>query len=82
LETPVELVEYVLRGDPRWTRKAILAAMEKGVEQTVRLPEPVPVHVLYWTAWVDESGTLQLRSDIYSRDSQLDAAFHTAPPAS
>ncbi|UCE07671.1 MAG: L,D-transpeptidase family protein, partial [bacterium] len=47
IEKPIDLAEYVLRGDPKWTRKDILAALAKGVEQTVRLPEPIPIHLLY-----------------------------------
>jgi murein L,D-transpeptidase YcbB/YkuD len=32
------------------------------------LPEPVPVFVVYQTAFVDAGGTLQFRPDFYSRD--------------
>ncbi|MEP3591219.1 MAG: hypothetical protein ABJN18_16835, partial [Marinobacter sp.] len=35
------------------------------------LPEPVPVYIQYWTAWVDDRGRLQFRNDIYNRDSRL-----------
>jgi murein L,D-transpeptidase YcbB/YkuD len=75
IEKPIELAEYVLRGDPEWTREKILAEIEKWVEQVVHLPEPIPVHVLYWTAWVDENGTIQFRKDIYGSDERLNEAL-------
>jgi murein L,D-transpeptidase YcbB/YkuD len=81
IERPIDLAEYVLREDPRWTKDKILAAINKGAEQTVRLPEAIPVHLLYWTAWADPNGNLQLRNDIYERDSVLYEALFEKPPA-
>ncbi len=80
IEKPLELAEYVLRDDPRWTREILLAAIKKGTEQEVRIPHPLNVHFLYLTAWVDERGALQFRDDIYGRDRLLDEAIHEKPP--
>ena len=79
IEKPLELAEYVLRDDPVWTRETLLAAIEEGTEQEVRIPHPLNVHFLYLTAWVDERGTLQFRDDIYGRDKLLDEALHGKP---
>ena len=35
---------------------------------SVRLDTRVPVHLQYWTAWVAEDGSLQVRTDVYQRD--------------
>jgi murein L,D-transpeptidase YcbB/YkuD len=80
IEKPLELAEYVLRGDPNWTREKLLAAIDEGTEQKVNIPHPLNVHFLYLTAWVDEKGTLQFRNDIYGRDKLLDEALHGKPP--
>lgn len=80
IEKPLQLAEYVLQGDPRWTSQAIRAALDRRVEQTVRLPEPVPVHLLYWTAWATRDGTIHFRGDIYGRDTPLAEALREAPP--
>ncbi|MGE5233385.1 MAG: L,D-transpeptidase family protein [Acidobacteriota bacterium] len=75
IERPIELAEYLLRGNPRWGREAILQAIASGREQVVVLPETVPVHLVYWTAWVDEQGAAQFRRDVYDRDAALLAAL-------
>jgi murein L,D-transpeptidase YcbB/YkuD len=79
VEGPIDLAAYVLRGDPEWTREEILAAIESGENRIVWLPEPIPVHVLYWTAWVDPQGALHFRRDVYDRDGPLDRALGEGP---
>jgi len=40
-------------------------------EIDLRFTNPVPVHITYQTAFVDENGNLQTREDIYGRDASL-----------
>jgi murein L,D-transpeptidase YcbB/YkuD len=40
-------------------------------EQNINLAHPIPVHITYQTAFVDEAGKLQIRDDIYGRDAAL-----------
>ena len=68
LEKPLDLAELLLGDDARWSRAAIDRVVADGREQTVRLTRPMPVHLLYWTARVDEFGTLKFWDDIYGRD--------------
>ena len=79
IEKPLELAEYLLRDDPRWSHKELASAITKGTEQIVMIHHPVNVHFLYLTAWVDESGTVQFRNDIYGRDALLDEALRQKP---
>ncbi len=79
LERPIDLAAYVLRGDPHWSREKILAAIEKGTEHTVRLPEPIAVHLVYWTAWAHSDGGVQFRQDIYADDPALENALREEP---
>jgi murein L,D-transpeptidase YcbB/YkuD len=71
IEKPVELAEYLLKDDPRWTPEKIAATIARGREAWVTIPNPLPVHLAYWTAWVDDAGTVQLRDDLYGRDKPL-----------
>jgi murein L,D-transpeptidase YcbB/YkuD len=79
IEKPIDLAVYLLQENPRWTREKITAAIKEGIEQKVLIPHPLNVHILYLTAWVDESGTLQFRNDVYGRDKSLDEALAMKP---
>jgi murein L,D-transpeptidase YcbB/YkuD len=81
IEKPFDLAVWALREDPRWTPEAIRAAIDAGEERSVRLPRTIPVHVAYWTAWVDDRGTLQLGRDVYGRDADLARLLGSGRPA-
>lgn len=78
IEKPAELLEYVLGPNPRWNRKT-LKTIDRTKEHIVGVPHPVPVHILYWTAWVDEDGKVQFRKDIYGRDKLLETVISPTP---
>jgi murein L,D-transpeptidase YcbB/YkuD len=80
IERPFELADWVLRGDVRWTHDALAAAAAVDAETTIQLPERIPVHITYWTSWVDEDGAVQFRDDVYHRNAALAAAL-AQPPA-
>lgn len=67
LEEPLELAKYVLGDDPAWAEAAIREAMHSGVEQEVKLKRPIPVHIVYFTAWIDDSGQPRFFDDVYRR---------------
>lgn len=68
---PFALANRVLENNSRMTPEAIQSAFDQTEQKTVTLQNPIPVHLLYWTAWVDADGTLQFRKDIYNRDEEL-----------
>ncbi len=80
IEQPVELALELLREDPAWNAARLKQELTTAVDKTVMLPRKIPVHLLYWTAWVDEDGTAEFRRDIYGRDSLLSEALFGAPP--
>jgi len=80
IQQPIELAVYLLQQDLRWNRDAILRALDDGVDRSVPLPEPMPIHLLYWTAWADGDGTIQFRRDIHGRDAPLWKPLRAAPP--
>jgi len=47
-------------------------------EIDLKFPTPIPVNITYQTAFVDDAGRLQMRKDIYSRDSQMLAILKNA----
>lgn len=82
LEEPIELAEHLLgREDSAWTKEKIEAIIAKGEEKGIVFKEPWPVHLVYWTVWVDDAGVVQFREDIYGRDAELAKALGLIPAA-
>jgi murein L,D-transpeptidase YcbB/YkuD len=71
LSEPEKMAEYLLRNQPEWDAVRIEEAMNAGQEKYVRLKKAVPVVITYYTAWVDDSGRLNFRDDIYAHDREL-----------
>jgi L,D-transpeptidase YcbB len=83
VEKPVELAEYVLDGQQGWNEQKIREAMgatdnaadapedaggpDNGEGRTVRLEHPVPVYLVYLTAFMG-NGVLNFRDDPYGKD--------------
>jgi murein L,D-transpeptidase YcbB/YkuD len=67
----LDFAEFVLAGVPSWSearRERILADWNTT---TIVLPTPIPVHLMYETAWVDEAGRTHFLDDVYGRDRRL-----------
>jgi murein L,D-transpeptidase YcbB/YkuD len=68
VEEPEVLAKYILRGYDEWDDTRILRAMHSGNERHVKLATTIPVHLAYFTAWVDAHGGLHFQPDIYGYD--------------
>jgi murein L,D-transpeptidase YcbB/YkuD len=78
LQDPFDFAYHLLApqvDDPEAYFARILAT---GRETTVRLETPIPVHLVYWTSFVDPDGRLQHRADIYGRNADLWQALEAA----
>ncbi len=69
LEKPRELMRTFAEFNPNLNYDSAQKIL-KGKKQSYYKVEHVPVDVTYLTAWVDPSGVLQLRNDIYSYDKE------------
>ncbi len=70
LSQPYELAQYLLKDQEEWTGTDILRAMGAGTEKWVKLQTKIPVSIIYYTTWVDSSGLLNFRDDIYGHDEE------------
>ena len=73
LDEPDALAQYVLRDQPEWTAEKIAAAMRSGTEHAVKLKQPLPIYLVYFTAW-EEQGALETAPDVYGLDRRHDTA--------
>lgn len=81
VEEPVRLAEAVLAGAGQWNSETILSALDNGETRTVRLAAPLPIYLLYFTAWVDADGRVHFRNDVYGRDQLMAEAERRSTPA-
>jgi L,D-transpeptidase YcbB len=81
VEEPHKLAQYVLREQQDWTPEAIAAAMTSGQEQHVKLTTPIPVYIVYKTAWVHDGGVRFLK-DLYGYDADQAARLFPASETS
>lgn len=72
---PDALTAFLLEGAGDWTRERLGQVMDSGATTTIRLRRPVPVYLLYRTAWRGRDGRMVFRPDIYDRDPRLVAAI-------
>jgi murein L,D-transpeptidase YcbB/YkuD len=81
LSEPKKLAEFLLRKDSTWTTEKITAAMNSGKEKYVRLrgDNEVPVFIGYFTAWVDHTGKLNFRKDVYGHDKKMAERLFAMP---
>lgn len=78
VQNPFALAERVLAltGTTGWDAARLNEARLTGQRQVIPLAKPLPIHLAYITAFVDETGEMQFRNDIYGRDESLAAALH------
>ncbi|MET6757862.1 L,D-transpeptidase family protein [Pseudoalteromonas sp. NCIMB_1079] len=69
IEKPFSLAREIIKyeGEAQ-TLNNMDTALAQNSTQTFHLDEPLPIHLVYWTAWVDENKLVNFRDDIYQRD--------------
>jgi murein L,D-transpeptidase YcbB/YkuD len=82
VEDELALAAFALAADPSWTPERLSEVLRSAWEHRLPLPEPLPLHLLYFTAWVAENGSLSLSDDPYGWDRALIAALGPDSPAS
>lgn len=72
VDQPLRFGELVL--GPQWPQSRIKRLIGRG-ERTVRLKEPLPIHLAYFTTSIDQQGVLHSREDIYGIDARMRVAL-------
>jgi L,D-transpeptidase YcbB len=74
VDDPFRFAETVLGRNNGWSEQRVKKLIG-GKERYVYLPKPLPVYLEYFTAFVDDSGELQLRDDVYGYSRRVKAAL-------
>lgn len=65
VEKPLELADFLLYKNPYWSSEQIEYQIISGVNKTVSLNIPIPVHIMYFTVWAQGEDT-HFTEDIYN----------------
>ena len=73
VKDPEWLTDFLLEDQAGWSqaRKNSLLGDQEWQTQRMTLEHHVPVHLMYETAWTDDSGTIQFRDDLYEIDRKV-----------
>jgi murein L,D-transpeptidase YcbB/YkuD len=71
---PWDFAEALLASNDQVSAAALRKRVGGG-ESWVNLDRHIPVHITYFTAFVDAGGKLQVRDDIYGHDKRVAAAL-------
>jgi murein L,D-transpeptidase YcbB/YkuD len=71
LEKPGDLAKLLMKTSPDWSPETIDATVEAGKTVRAKMPDPVAVYLLYWTAFANQSGQVSFREDPYRWDGTL-----------
>jgi murein L,D-transpeptidase YcbB/YkuD len=77
-----KLVGWIAKYEPGWENPGqVDAVIESGQPLDLQLTRPIPVYFAYVTAWAEENGLVQFRTDVYNRDGRTyDATAELVDP--
>ncbi len=71
VQKPMEFAYTLLSLQETDPVAAFNRALNSGKETQIDLASPVPVHIVYRTVWIDHTGEVQYRHDVYGRDAMV-----------
>jgi murein L,D-transpeptidase YcbB/YkuD len=80
VDDPLGLATFLIQDDPSWNRPRVDDVVRGGKTTYVKLVRPIPLHIVYMTAWVDEQGVANFRNDVYKRDPSVSIPAGLANP--
>lgn len=76
LRNPLRLAEIILAEDKGWDAAHIAGLAKSGpLNNEVAIEKKIPIHLTYFTAWVDDKGTLKTYGDVYGHEKRIRLAL-------
>ena len=80
VQNPDKFATVLLGHDQDWTQSQVSSAMHRGSDANkIAIKNRIPVYLTYFTAIVDENGSLKQYSDLYGHDRRMVAALNGRP---
>ena len=79
VQKPMQLAEIILREDKGWDAAKVAMMSRAGpLNNEIAIDKNIPIHLAYFTAWVDDDGRLKAFSDIYGHEKRVTQALDGA----
>ncbi|MCC7251290.1 L,D-transpeptidase family protein [Hyphomicrobium sp.] len=76
VRNPLKLAQLLLEEDKSWSEADIKDLTRNGpFDNEIILNAHLPVHITYFTAWVEDDGTLRTMRDIYGHQKRISLAL-------
>ncbi|MCI0624371.1 MAG: L,D-transpeptidase family protein, partial [Acidobacteria bacterium] len=75
VQNPEQLAAILLEYDQAWSAARVESAIQNGYDQHVPLSHTIPVHITYFTLWVNDDGSISSFGDLYGHDARMAEAL-------
>lgn len=72
LQNPMKLARLILKEDKGWDSDHVEDLVSNGPNRNaIKIESRIPMHLVYFTVWVDDDGRLKSFSDIYGHEKRV-----------
>jgi murein L,D-transpeptidase YcbB/YkuD len=76
VQKPMQLAEMILKEDKGWDAAKVLDLDRNGpLDNKIRITKEIPIHIVYFTAWVGDDGKLKTFRDVYGHEKRITLAL-------
>jgi murein L,D-transpeptidase YcbB/YkuD len=76
VKNPMELAEIILKEDKGWDKAKIAELDQSGpMNNEIAIDKRIPIHLVYFTAWVADDGRLKIFGDVYGHEKRVTQAL-------
>lgn len=76
VQNPMQLAEMVLKEDKGWDSAKVAELDRSGpLNNEVPITKEIPIHLVYFTAWVSDDGKLKTFNDVYGHEKRVTLAL-------
>jgi murein L,D-transpeptidase YcbB/YkuD len=76
VQNPMQLAEIILKEDKGWDSAKVAELDRSGpLNNEVPIEKEIPIHLVYFTAWVDDAGKLKTFRDVYGHEKRVTQAL-------
>lgn len=76
VQKPMELAEMILQEDKGWDKDRVAEVSRSGpLNNEIVIDKRIPIHLVYFTAWVGDDGRQKIFPDIYGHEKRVTQAL-------